>query len=71
VNLWSLIDCYTSQAAMACLQEELAGTLEAGKRADLTVLDRDLFGLPAGEIHRARVLLTLVEGKAVFRDRAL
>jgi predicted amidohydrolase YtcJ len=31
-------------------------------------LDRNLFEIPAHEIHQAKVLLTLLEGKAVYRD---
>jgi len=67
VNLWSMLDFYTSQAAMACLQDHETGSIEAGKYADLAVLDRNLFDLPVQEIHTARVLMTLVEGVPVFR----
>jgi predicted amidohydrolase YtcJ len=47
------------------------GSLEAGKLADVVLLDRDLFAGDAGHIGDARVLLTLVEGEAVHEDRAL
>jgi predicted amidohydrolase YtcJ len=36
-----------------------------GKRANLAVLDRNLFGIPATEISDTKVLVTLFEGKAV------
>jgi predicted amidohydrolase YtcJ len=36
-----------------------------GKRADLVVLDRNLFGLPAGEIALAQVDFTIVDGVVV------
>ena len=68
VTFWSMLDFYTGQAAMACFQEQRTGSIEAGKYADLIVLDRNLFELPVHEIHTARVLLTLVEGTPVFRD---
>ena len=42
-----------------------AGSVEAGKRADLVVLDRDLFAQPAAEIALAEVDLTLVDGTVV------
>ncbi len=44
------------------------GSIEVGKAADLIVLDRNLFDIPAEEIHRAKVLMTLLEGKEVYRD---
>lgn len=67
VQLWSMLDCYTGQAAMACRQEHRTGTIEAGRYADLVVVDRNLFEVPVQEIHAARVLLTLVEGVPVYR----
>ncbi|HZP89862.1 MAG TPA: amidohydrolase [Actinomycetota bacterium] len=44
----------------------VAGSIEVGKRADLVVLDRNLFEHPAGEIAQAAVDLTLVGGRVVF-----
>jgi predicted amidohydrolase YtcJ len=49
-------------------EETETGSIEVGKAADLIVLDRNLFEIPAHEIHRAKVLLTLLDGKAVYRD---
>ena len=40
--------------------------IEVGKYADLIVLDRNLFDIPASEISEAKVLLTLLAGKPVF-----
>jgi predicted amidohydrolase YtcJ len=47
------------------------GTIEAGKLADLAIIDRDLFLPDAGPIGDARVLATFVGGEAVFEDPAL
>jgi predicted amidohydrolase YtcJ len=46
--------------------DDVTGSIEVGKLADLVVLDRDLHDRGAGEIHEARVQLTLAEGEAVF-----
>ena len=46
--------------------DDVTGSIEVGKLADLVVLDRDLSDRGAGEIHEARVQLTLAEGEAVF-----
>ena len=42
------------------------GTLEAGKLADLTVLDRDLFTVPPEEIRDIPVALTMVGGRVTY-----
>ena len=44
----------------------LTGSIEVGKRADLAVLDRDLFAHPAEEIADASVMLTFVDGERVY-----
>jgi predicted amidohydrolase YtcJ len=51
-------------------QEKETGSLEVGKAADLIVLDRNLFEIPPEEIHSAKVLWTLLEGREVWRDPA-
>jgi hypothetical protein len=71
VDLATLIDCLTINSARADFSEDLTGSLTPGKSADLIVLDRNLFSIPAMEISRARVLLTLFEGRPVFRDPSL
>jgi predicted amidohydrolase YtcJ len=68
LDLFALLDGHTWQAAYAHFQEVLTGSLEAGKSADMVVLDQDLRAMPAKEIHHANVLLTLFQGNAVFRD---
>jgi predicted amidohydrolase YtcJ len=48
-------------------QERETGSIEVGKLADLIVLDRDLFALPAGRIHEAKVVRTLYQGRTVYQ----
>jgi predicted amidohydrolase YtcJ len=40
--------------------------LEEGKKADLIVLDRNLFEVPATEINEAVVEMTMMGGKVVY-----
>ena len=65
VDLATMLAAYTIGGAYAGFEERDSGSLEAGKLADLVVLDRNLFAIPAGEISEASVLLTLFEGKTV------
>jgi predicted amidohydrolase YtcJ len=69
VDLPTMIAMYTINSAYANHQEQETGSIEVGKLADLIVLDRNLFAIPVAEIHRVRVLRTLLEGKTVFADQ--
>ncbi len=71
VGLAGMLRAYTVGGALASDQDTLTGVLAAGRAADLIVLSDDLFGLPPHRIHTARVLLTLLSGREVYRDSAL
>ncbi len=71
VDLRTMLAAYTMGGAYAAGEESSNGSLEVGKAADLIVLDRNLYRIPATEIHSARVLLTILDGREVFRDPAL
>jgi predicted amidohydrolase YtcJ len=43
-----------------------AGRIEVGRRADLAVLDRNLFAYPAAELSDARVTATVARGRVVY-----
>ena len=60
---------FTEDAAYAEFAEGRRGKISPGFDADLTVLDRDVVAgtLPASEIPKAKVLLTVVGGEVVFR----
>jgi predicted amidohydrolase YtcJ len=68
VDLDTILAAYTRGGAYLQHQETLTGSLEVGKRADVIVLEKNLFETPETEIHRVRVLLTLLDGKEVYRD---
>jgi predicted amidohydrolase YtcJ len=66
VDLPTMIALYTINAAYALRQDDETGSIEVGKLADLVVLDRNLFELPADSIHTAKVTRTLLGGRTVF-----
>ena len=51
-------------------QEDRVGSIEVGKRADIVVLDRNLFEIPATEINEASVRFTIFDGEIVYRQSA-
>jgi predicted amidohydrolase YtcJ len=65
IGLAAAIAAFTMGSAYVNHDERDAGSIEPGKRADLVVLDRDLFAQPAAEIALAGVDLTLAGGAVV------
>ena len=57
-------------AAFAGRREDHEGSLEAGKLADLIVINQDLFKIEPSEIGKTEVLLTMVGGKVVYESAA-
>jgi predicted amidohydrolase YtcJ len=68
IGLESALRHYTIDAAFASFAETEKGSLELGKRADLVVLSDDVFKGPPETLLKTKVLLTLVDGKPVYRD---
>jgi predicted amidohydrolase YtcJ len=62
------IRAITMNSSYELHQEQQTGSLEVGKFADLIVLDRNLFDIPAEEIADIKVLLTVVGGKVVYQS---
>ena len=58
---------YTLDAAYGEFDEHLKGSIEPGKLADLTILDKDIMKIPDDEILSTRVSMTIIGGKVVYR----
>ena len=59
---------YTRNSAKA-LNLDSIGTIAAGKRADLVLLDRDVLTISPEEMRETKVLWTMVAGKTVYRAK--
>jgi predicted amidohydrolase YtcJ len=57
----------TSWAAEYVQRQNLLGSLERGKFADLLILDNDYFSVPEREIRKIKSLVTMVGGKIVYQ----
>jgi predicted amidohydrolase YtcJ len=68
--LTASIDAYTSGAAWASFDEQRKGSLETGMLADLVVLSEDIFEAPASRLASTRVVMTIFDGKIVYRRDA-
>lgn len=60
----------TSGSAWFTGEEEVKGTIEVGKYADLAVLDRDFFTIPEEDIKTMESVLTIVNGQPVYGNKA-
>ena len=65
LSLESLIHGYTLGPAQMLHMEDRVGSIEVGKKADLVVLDQDIFAIDVYAIHKTRVLLTVMDGGIV------
>ena len=57
---------YTWNNAYAAFEENVKGSLEPGKLADITVLSRDIMTIPDDQILSTDVAYTIVGGKVMF-----
>jgi len=68
IGLEDAIKGYTINAAYASFEEDVKGSIEVGKLADMVIVSKDLFKIPADEISTAEPLLTIVGGREVHRS---
>ena len=52
--------------AFAAFEENDAGSIEVGKRADLTILDSDIMTINESDILSTNVVMTIVAGEVVY-----
>ena len=63
------LEAYTTSAAYAKFEEKVSGSIEPGKYADFTVIDRDYFECPVEEIRDITVLETIIAGESAYKKR--
>lgn len=66
VTVEEALRAYTILGAYSGREEDIKGSLEVGKLADLAVLDRDLMTIPSQDIRNVEVDMTIVGGAVMF-----
>ncbi len=68
IGIEQALATYTSEAAKCLGMEDLIGSIEPGKLADLVIWDRDLFSVKdPKELLEIKPLYTMIEGRIVYR----
>jgi predicted amidohydrolase YtcJ len=68
IDLATALAAFTTNSAYVNGIDDVSGTIQVGKLADLVVLDRNLFSIPAKQISETKVLLTLFGGRPVHGE---
>ena len=69
ISVQAALRHYTRDGAYASFDEKVRGTLSQGKLADFVVLSKDILTIPLEEILTTKVLLTVMGGKEMYRDK--
>ncbi len=67
ISLEEVIKGYTINAAYSEFAEDVKGSLEEGKLADIVVLSQNLFQIKPEKINETEVLMTVFNGKIIYR----
>jgi predicted amidohydrolase YtcJ len=69
LTLEETIRIHTINGAWTLRLDDVTGSIEVGKSADLIVLNHNLFEIPPTDIHETKVQTTLYEGRVVYAPR--
>lgn len=70
ISVEQAIRHYTRGSAFAAFRDQELGVLRSGMLADFVVLGEEIFGVEPGALLRAKPVLTVMGGRAVFRATA-
>jgi predicted amidohydrolase YtcJ len=68
LTLDEALRAFTAGPAFASFSEDRLGVLKVGRRADVTVVDRDLFRIPPEDLLKVKVRMTVVDGEPVYES---
>ena len=68
MSRFQALKSYTIDNAYAAFEEDIKGTLEVGKLADITVLSQDIMSVAEEEIPNTKVLYTILGGEVKFQN---
>lgn len=66
ISVEEAVRAYTVGSAYAEFSEKEKGTITPGKLADLVIINSDIFQIDPREIEKARVVMTIMDGRVVY-----
>ena len=69
ISVEEAIKCYTINSAYAAFEENVKGSIEVGKLADLVVLSDDILTIDPVKIKDTKVDMTVFDGKVIYERR--
>jgi len=65
----AIADLVYHNGVMAMQKEDETGTIEPGKSADFIVIDQNILESPVENIHKTKVLKTVLQGHTVYEAK--
>ncbi|MDX8047698.1 amidohydrolase [Gracilibacillus sp. S3-1-1] len=69
IDIYTAIELFTINGAKSMYTEDVTGSIEVGKSADMIVLNQNIFEVDSSNIHQTEVLLTLFKGVKVHEKQ--
>jgi predicted amidohydrolase YtcJ len=60
------IEVFTINGAFNLDKDDITESIEAGKSADFIIIDQNLLKIPSTDIHKTKVLQTVLMGKTAY-----
>jgi hypothetical protein len=67
ITIEETIKCFTYNGAYATFEENIKGSIEPGKLADIAILSEDLTVIPSEKIKDVKVEMTMINGQIKWR----
>ena len=69
IDILNAVRMFTYNGAYASFEENIKGSIEKGKLADVIILSEDILSYPVEEIQNVKVLCTIIDGEIVYDVR--
>ena len=66
LTAYQMLEMYTKNVAYENFMDDIVGTIETGKKADLVVIDRNILDVDPKQISEAKVVCTVSNGDIVY-----
>ncbi|MFX1409152.1 MAG: amidohydrolase [Promethearchaeota archaeon] len=67
LSIEAALKAYTINGAYASFEDDIKGSIEIGKLADLVILDKNPLRIPKERIRELQVIETIIRGKTVYK----